>query len=93
MPKKDLNQLAKSIVAQATCEEEFEPSTKNAAAVALGRLGGKARAARMSKEEIAASAKKANAARWPKKPVAEAAVEGAPPKVQTRRGVIRPKED
>ena len=49
MPKRsskgrlDLNQLAKSIVDQATGDETKEPeqSDKNPAAVALGRLGGK----------------------------------------------------
>lgn len=39
---------------------------KNPAAVALGRKGGKARAARMSKEELSAAMKKAVNARWKK---------------------------
>lgn len=45
-------------------------SVKNKHAQALGRKGGKARAARLSKEERAGIAKKAAAARWakPRKP-------------------------
>lgn len=79
MPKRsskgrlDLNQLAKSIVDQATDEEPKEPeeSEKNPAAVALGRLGGlkggAARARKLTPEERSAIAKKAAAARWKKK--------------------------
>jgi hypothetical protein len=48
------------------------PDGKNAAAVALGRLGGrkggKARAAKLSAAKRKAIAKKAAAARWKKKP-------------------------
>ena len=71
--KKDLNELAASIVGQATGDEEpaaEEPDTsgKNPAAVALGRLGGlkggKARAAKLTPEQRSAIAKKAAAARW-----------------------------
>lgn len=61
MPKRDINQIAASIVARTTKE-------KNPAAVALGRLGGlkggKARAASLSKAKRAAIARKAAAARW-----------------------------
>ena len=61
---RDLNQLAASIVAQAT-----EPE-KNPAAVALGRLGGlkggKARAVKLSDSERKRIAQKAAAARWKK---------------------------
>jgi len=58
-------------VLQRTIEaSEIEP--KNAAAVALGRLGGlkggHARAAKMTKEERTSSAKKAANARWKPKP-------------------------
>ena len=71
--KKDLNELAASIVGQATGDEEpasEEPDTsgKNPAAVALGRLGGlkggKARAAKLTPEQRSAIAKKAAEARW-----------------------------
>jgi hypothetical protein len=41
-------------------------SPKNAAAVALGRKGGHARAANMTKEERSDSARKAVQARWQK---------------------------
>jgi len=41
-------------------------SPKNAAAVALGRKGGKARAARMTPEERSEAARKAVEARWEK---------------------------
>jgi len=40
---------------------------KDPAAVALGRKGGKKRAARLSKEERSQSAREAAAARWGKK--------------------------
>lgn len=65
----DLSQLAHAIVQAATNEdpEPEEKSTKNPAAVALGRLGGlkggKARAEKLS----AAIAKKAAAVRWKNK--------------------------
>lgn len=76
MPKRsskgrlDLNQLAASIVAQATDEEPKQPEQpeKNPAAVALGRLGGlkggAARAKKLTAEERSEIAKKAAAARW-----------------------------
>jgi hypothetical protein len=70
-PSRDVNQLAKSIVDQATGEApRVDPPIKNAAAVELGRLGGlkggKARAAKLSKKKRAEIAKKAAAARWKK---------------------------
>ena len=40
---------------------------KNPHAVALGRKGGKARAARLSKEELSQQGRKAVRARWAKK--------------------------
>lgn len=62
---KDINQLAKSLVEEAT-----EEKVKNPAAVALGRLGGlrggKARAASMTPEKRKEIAIKAAAARWKK---------------------------
>jgi hypothetical protein len=76
MPKRsskgrlDLNQLAKSIVDQATGEEpkQSQEPEKNPAAVALGRLGGlkggAARAKKLTAEERSEIAKKAAAARW-----------------------------
>lgn len=67
----DPNQLAKSIVDEATREEEPKPREKNPAAVALGRLGGlkggKARAKALSPERRREIARKAIAARWAKK--------------------------
>ncbi|MCC7423102.1 MAG: hypothetical protein IT428_22730 [Planctomycetaceae bacterium] len=74
---RDANQLAKSIVDQATQEapaqvDETPAPTeeKNPAAVALGRLGGlkggKARAEKLSAKKRSAIAKKAAAARWSK---------------------------
>lgn len=81
MPKRsskgrlDLNQLAKSIVDQATDkeakeQEQAEQSEKNPAAVALGRLGGKkggkARAAKLTPEERKEIARKAAKSRWSK---------------------------
>jgi hypothetical protein len=72
----DVNQLAASILAEATGEEEKPdaPAEKTPeelahdAAVALGRLGGlkggKARAASLSKKKRSDIAKKAAKARW-----------------------------
>lgn len=68
--RKDLNQLAKSIVDKATDEEEEqeEQPEKNQAAVELGRLGGlkggKARAKKLTAKQRSEIAKKAAAARW-----------------------------
>lgn len=72
----DVNQLAKTIVDEATGdapEEEAEAPVndgKNPAAVALGRLGGqkggKARAAKLTKEQRSEIARKAAKARWEK---------------------------
>lgn len=70
--KLDMNQLAKRILDEATGEapKTAPPPAKNAAAVELGKLGGKkggaARAAKLSNEEMSAIAKKAAAARWSK---------------------------
>jgi len=68
---RDPNQLAKSIVDIATGEVEDAPeppSTKDAAAVALGRKGGKkgglARAKALSSKKRALIARKAARARW-----------------------------
>ena len=71
----DLNQLAASIVAQATSQEAEpeKPKQKNPAAVALGRLGGlkggKARAASMTAKRRREIAKKAAKIRWNKRVV------------------------
>ena len=68
--KLDLNQLAKRIVDEATGEAEKTPAPpkKNAAAVALGKLGGKkggaARAAKLTPEQRSEIAKKAATTRW-----------------------------
>ena len=90
---RDPFQLAKLIGDISTGQvEDADPNAgKNPAAVALGKLGGKARAAKFSKEQLEASAKKANQARWPKKQVAKDAVVAPTPLL--RRGVIRPEKD
>jgi hypothetical protein len=71
MPKKDLNQMAASVMRITTGQTEPEPA-KNPAAVALGRLGGlkggKARAESMSAAKRKEIAKKAAQTRWNKKP-------------------------
>ena len=70
--KKDINELASSIVEQATGEstEPVVDDGKNPAAVALGHLGGlkggKARAAKLTQEQRSEIAKKAAQARWRK---------------------------
>jgi hypothetical protein len=68
---KDANQRAKAIVDLATGnnqETELTPDGKNAAAVALGKIGGKkggpARAKALSAKRRSEIAKKAAAARW-----------------------------
>lgn len=68
-----MNQLAKLIVDMSTGQAEPEPqSTKDPAAVSLGRRGGlkggKARAANMTPAQRSEAAKKAAAARWHKGP-------------------------
>ena len=71
MPR-DPNQLAKAVVDFATGQREPDPPArvKNQAAVELGRLGGriggKARAAKLTAEERRDSARKAALARWSK---------------------------
>jgi hypothetical protein len=71
MPR-DPNQLAKAVVDFATGQREPDPPAreKNAAAVELGRLGGKIggkrRAANMTTEQRRDSARKAALARWSK---------------------------
>lgn len=67
---RDINILASEIVEQATGEVAPKPgnSSKNPAAVALGRLGGlkggKARASKLTPEQRKEIAKKAAEARW-----------------------------
>ncbi len=67
----DLNLLATSIVEDATNDNPIdEPTTKNPAAVALGRLGGlkggPARAKKLTQEQRKQIARKAARARWKK---------------------------
>lgn len=69
MPR-DPNKLAKAVVDFATGQREPDPPArvKNPAAVELGRLGGKiggkVRAANMTPQQRADSARKAALARW-----------------------------
>jgi hypothetical protein len=71
---RDVNELAKQLVAEATGEAPpFDPAEgKDPAAVALGRkgglVGGRARAAKMTAAERTAAAKRAADARWKKPP-------------------------
>lgn len=66
----DVNQLAASIVGEATEAPAEKPHEKNPAAVALGRLGGlkggPARAASLSAMKRKQIAKRAAGARWKK---------------------------
>lgn len=70
MAKRDLNQIAASIVAQTTGSQVETLPAKNPAAVELGRLGGlrggKARAEALSPRRRKEIAKKAAASRWNK---------------------------
>ncbi len=68
---RDLNQLARNLVDEATdatSAPEPDPDSKDQAAVELGRRGGlnggKARAERMTPEERSESARPAARARW-----------------------------
>ncbi len=71
--------IAERVLAEATGEKPKTPATpettKNPAAVALGRLGGlkggKARAEKLSPAKRKAIAKKAAAKRWESKPASE----------------------
>ena len=67
---KDTNQLAKLIADIVTGEASAPIESKNAAAVALGRLGGlvggKARANKLTPEQRSEIAKRAAAKRWAK---------------------------
>lgn len=68
---RDINQLAASLVADATGEHKpDETPQKNKAAVELGRLGGlkggKARAEKLTPEQRSEIAKKAAKTRWEK---------------------------
>jgi len=70
---RDVNQLAKQIVEEATGEAKPEAPAepeKNPAAVALGRLGGlkggKARAERLSAKQRREIARRATQSRWKK---------------------------
>jgi hypothetical protein len=64
----DANQCAVMIgrIATGEIEDITTDDGKNAAAVALGRMGGKARAAGMSAKKRKEIAKKAAASRWSK---------------------------
>jgi hypothetical protein len=73
MPKKDLNQLAHSIMEQATSEEpKAQESVRAKSGRAGGLKGGKTRMEGLTPEEKHALALKAAAARWSKKAPAEA---------------------
>jgi hypothetical protein len=68
---RDVNELARQVVDEATSEAPPPPApdeAKNPAAVELGRRGGlkggRARAEKMTPEERAESARKAARARW-----------------------------
>lgn len=68
----DVNQLAASVVGDATSDAFADPDEgKNPAAVALGRKGGlkggKARASKLTAEERSEAARKAAKARWAKR--------------------------
>lgn len=65
---RDVNQLAASIVDEATGDAPKPQDTRDPLAVELGRRGGlkggKARAAKLSPEERSAIARRAASARW-----------------------------
>lgn len=62
---RNISQLAKAIVDEATTEAEPEPASQQVEAGRLGGLkGGKARAERLSAKRRSEIARKAAAARW-----------------------------
>lgn len=69
---RDLNQLAKSIVDEATGQTDPVEDTRDPLAVELGRRGGlkggRARAAKLSPERRSEIARKAAAKRWESQP-------------------------
>ena len=69
---RDLNQLAKQIVDEATSKVEPTEDTRDPAAVELGRRGGlkggKARAAKLTPERRTEIARQAAQARWGNRP-------------------------
>ncbi len=68
---RDINQLAKQIVDEATGQAEPVEDTRDPLAVELGRRGGlkggKARAAKLTPEQRSEIARKAAAKRWEKR--------------------------
>ena len=65
-------------------------SPKNAAAVALGRKGGQARAKKLTPEELSQSARKAVEARWAKqKKLVEEIMEGTKELLKTSKANAR----
>jgi len=68
MPKKDINQLAKFLVDQATGEipPKAAPTGKAKSGRQGGLIGGRARANKLTPEELSIAGKKAIAARWKK---------------------------
>ena len=58
MPKKDINQLAKFLVDQATCELPTPKEKKNNSVASLGKLGKKETAATFTGEQRSEIAKK-----------------------------------
>lgn len=63
---RDINSRAAMIVAMSTGQSPEPESSKNPAASASGKLGGKARAQSLSKRKRAEIAKLAASARWKK---------------------------
>jgi hypothetical protein len=94
---RDANQAAKSILDQITGDapKEEPPPVKNAAAVALGKLGGMkggaARAAKLTAEQRTEIARKAAAGRW--KPKTQASVRDETAKKKpTKKIVLTPRD-
>ena len=63
---RDPNQLAKSIIDIATGQQPSPVDTRNPAAMAMGKKGGKARAENLTAEQRSEIAKKAASKRWEK---------------------------
>lgn len=95
-PRKDFTQIAFGVVQQATGEAPPEPDRpkKNQAAVALGSLGGRARAKKLTDEERKEAAKKAVTKRWEATKQKQSSMQAdSSSKRQKHRGVIRVPEE
>lgn len=95
-PRKDFTQVAFNVVQQATGEVQpkSEETKKDSSAVALGRLGGRARAKKLTEQERKDAARKAVTKRWEATKQEQSSKQAdSSSKRPMRRGVIRVPEE